>query len=582
MAFIPHGHCYLWRRDLVLLNVSSDALIGLAYFSIPLMLLYVVRQRQDIPFPWLFTLFGAFIVSCGSTHLLSVWTIWHPSYWVSTGVKALTASVSILTAATMIPVLPRALSLPSPKELDIVNQSLKREIAERQQAEAEVRRLNNELETRIQERTAALEDSNRQVEQLLSRERQTLEQVRQAKAKIEDYSEQLNAVFEQAAIGISQVGLDGQWLRVNQRLCDIVGYSRAELLAKTFQDITHAADAERDRQVVEAVLAGAPSAALEKRYVHKDGHLVWVKITVSLVRQRQGTDRALPGETSVEVAQVGAPKYFVGIVEEIGDRKRTEAALQRQTQHLKQVNRNLKQTTRHLEERNEELNQFAYVVSHDLKAPLRGIANLTVWLIEDLSDTVDTLEPEIQHQLELIEQRVTRMQNLIDGLLTYYRAGRIPVDSTPITVQTLLQETIDSLAIPAQFNVIIQPQEPALVVAPLLLNQVFANLISNAVKHHNKSTGQVVIRWDSDALGYRFSIVDDGPGIDPAHHDRIFQIFQTLDSKDIKENTGIGLSIVKKIVESVGGQIQVEAREGQGTSFSFTWPDSLDSPEPHQ
>ncbi len=112
-SFIPHGHCYLWQRDLVLLHLISDALIGLAYFSIPLTLLYFANRRKDLPFNWIFLLFGAFIIACGTTHFLAIWTLWYPTYWVSGLVKAITAVVSVYTALVLVALVPQALALPS-------------------------------------------------------------------------------------------------------------------------------------------------------------------------------------------------------------------------------------------------------------------------------------------------------------------------------------------------------------------------------------------------------------------------------------------------------------------------------------
>jgi signal transduction histidine kinase len=138
--FIPHGHCYLWKPELVWLHVIADTLITLAYYSIPIMLVNFVRQRQDIPFNRIFLLFGAFIVSCGTTHLMEIWTLWHPNYWLSGLVKAITALVSVYTALEMIPLLPKVLALPSPAQLEEANQTLIEEIVERKRAQAELQK----------------------------------------------------------------------------------------------------------------------------------------------------------------------------------------------------------------------------------------------------------------------------------------------------------------------------------------------------------------------------------------------------------------------------------------------------------
>ncbi|MBC1220117.1 EAL domain-containing protein [Nostoc sp. UCD121] len=133
--FIPHGHCYLWKPELVGLHIVSDSLIALSYYSIPLTLLYFVRKRQDLPFNWIFLLFAAFIVTCGTTHLMDIWTLWYPTYWLSGCIKAITAIVSLYTASELIPLIPKALALPSPAQLEVANRELEREISIRRQAE---------------------------------------------------------------------------------------------------------------------------------------------------------------------------------------------------------------------------------------------------------------------------------------------------------------------------------------------------------------------------------------------------------------------------------------------------------------
>jgi light-regulated signal transduction histidine kinase (bacteriophytochrome) len=222
-----------------------------------------------------------------------------------------------------------------------------------------------------------------------------------------------------------------------------------------------------------------------------------------------------------------------------------------------------------LENRNRELDQFTYVVSHDLKAPLRAIANLSEWLEEDLEDK---LTEDTKKQMDLLRGRVHRMEALINGLLQYSRVGRIKGDLQTVDVGALLAEVLDSLDPPSEFTIKIEGEMPTLVTEPLPLQQVFINLISNAIKHHHRSDGKIIISVKEQEKFYQFAVADDGPGIAPEYHQKIFGIFQTLTARDLQENTGIGLSIVKKIIEHQGGKIRVESTVGQGTTFYFTWP----------
>jgi signal transduction histidine kinase len=164
------------------------------------------------------------------------------------------------------------------------------------------------------------------------------------------------------------------------------------------------------------------------------------------------------------------------------------------------------------------------------------------------------------------------MVSLIDGLLVYSRIGRTEVATEDVNISQLIAEIIDSLAPPFTFRIGVEAELPNFLTRKLLLFQVLSNLISNAIKHNDKANGRIDISACFDGQVYRFSVADNGPGIEKENQERIFGIFQTLKSRDIQENTGIGLSIVKKIVETEGGSISLESEPGQGSIFSFTWP----------
>ena len=169
--FIPHGHCYLWQPELVGLHASSDGLTAIAYYAIALTLVYFTSQRQDIPFPWGFWLFGAFIASCSTTHLMDTVTLWYPIYWISGAIKAITAIISIYAAIALVPIMPQALALPSPAQLQQINQQLYREIEQRQHAETKVRHFNARLEQQVAQRTEDLRLANQTIAEFVSDEK---------------------------------------------------------------------------------------------------------------------------------------------------------------------------------------------------------------------------------------------------------------------------------------------------------------------------------------------------------------------------------------------------------------------------
>jgi len=251
---------------------------------------------------------------------------------------------------------------------------------------------------------------------------------------------------------------------------------------------------------------------------------------------------------------------------EINERMNAEKELQILNETLEQ---RVAARTAEAEQHVKELEQFAYVTSHDLKAPLRGIANLAVWLEEDLEEK---LTESTREQLGLLRDRVQRMNALIEGLLEYSRIGKADHPMASVDTGELLAEVIDSLSPPDSFTLEVAENMPTLYTDRLHLFQVFSNLIGNSIKHSNAAHGRAVITVIDREKYYEFTIADDGPGIAPVYHEKIFLMFQTLTVNDFGNNTGIGLALVKKIVQEHGGSITVESEEGCGATFRFSWP----------
>jgi len=229
----------------------------------------------------------------------------------------------------------------------------------------------------------------------------------------------------------------------------------------------------------------------------------------------------------------------------------------------------LARTAEALEASNRELDQFAYVASHDLKAPLRGIANLATWIEEDLGDAVSG---DVREHLQLLQGRVHRMEGLIGGILEYSRAGRVRERPARVDTGELVHEVAELIAPPGNVRIEVQRGMPVLWTERLPLQQVLMNLIGNAVKYAGGERPLVRITAARVDEQWEFAVSDNGPGIAPEFHERIFGMFQMLEARDRVEGTGIGLSIVKKLVESRGGRVWVESTEGAGSTFRFLWP----------
>ena len=401
-GFEPHGQCFLWTPALVWLYVLSDGLIALAYYSIPVGLFYFVRRRPDLAFKRVFFMFGAFIVACGTTHLLGVWTLWYPDYWLDGSFKALTAVFSVATAAVMWRVIPEALTLPSPTQLAAANRDLQREIAARSQAQRALEDLTRAL-LEAQDARGLFEgvpvglyrstpdgrfvDVNPALVRLLGypdrvsllaadvvqlhenpadrqRWRTEMERtgtlqnfqvvwrrhdgtlvwlrthdhaVRDARGQVQYYEgvieditahkrdeaelreseERFRRTFEDAAIGMALQDLAGRYLRVNDAFCRMVGYTEAELLVMSSKTLTHPTDIEPE--IGQERLSGdVPALPVEKRYLHRDGHVVWVSVNAALVHDREGR-----------------PLHFIVQVQDISTRKQAEEALRESEQRYR-------------------------------------------------------------------------------------------------------------------------------------------------------------------------------------------------------------------------------------------------------
>ena len=239
-----------------------------------------------------------------------------------------------------------------------------------------------------------------------------------------------------------------------------------------------------------------------------------------------------------------------------------EERVKERTAELEQLNSELLST-------NKELNDFAYVVSHDLKAPLRGIGSLASWLATDYGDVLDE---EGRRQLELLLDRAKKMEGLIESILEYSRLGRIKGSIETVDAGALVENAVQMIGPPPTVSVTVLGRLPSIRCDRTRMQQVFQNLIGNAVKFIDKPVGVITVSCRDAGRMWEFAVADNGPGIDPRYHRQVFQIFQTLRDADDKDSTGIGLTLVKRIVEMHGGTVWVESEPGEGSTFFFTVP----------
>lgn len=325
---------------------------------------------------------------------------------------------------------------------------------------------------------------------------------------------------------------------VNDNFMEISGYSKDELLGKDYRDFNSDYHPESFyRDMFDTIVSGKVWKG-EVRDISKNGRYYWVDTTIVPMLNK-----------------LGKPYRYISFKIDITKIKNAELEVRQHAENLERINR--------------ELDQFAYVVSHDLKAPLRAINNLSEWIEEDVTELVND---ETRQNLSLLRGRVKRMEGLIDGILEYSRAGRIKNNNTIVDLRQLVHEIASVTNSKPNIRFVIPDNLPKIITERVALEQIFSNFISNAVKYNDTDNPIVEIGFRDNDTSWEFSVKDNGPGIPETYHDKIFVIFQTLQARDKVESTGVGLAIVKKLVDDKGGKVWVESEPGRGSKFSFTWP----------
>jgi PAS domain S-box-containing protein len=332
----------------------------------------------------------------------------------------------------------------------------------------------------------------------------------------------------------------GEIETVNRQAERILGAPRSDLLGRHLETV---------------VLGAGPlhQAALRRGYV---GHMQAHVAAETDLLARGGDGVLFPVEIDLNTVETEDGPMVVAALTDVTERREQGALRDRQALDLAQSNA--------------DLQEFAYIASHDLRAPVRAISLLADWIVEDIQATAT---PETLENLRLMRQRAARLEMLLDGLLTYSTAGHARAVSETVKLPGLVDDIVDSLAPPAGFLVRFHGPVKTIETQRAPLEHVLQNLIANAIRHHDRTSGTVIVTARRVENGTEFSVQDDGPGIAPAFHKKIFAIFQTLTSRDECETSGVGLSIVQKTVEARGGRVWVESEPpARGTIFRFTWP----------
>jgi len=506
--FMPHGFCYLWDPRIVWLHVISDGLIALSYFCIPVVLFYFIRKSRDLPFSRIFWMFGTFILACGTTHLMEVWNVWHGSYLVAGVIKAITATVSVITVAALVQLAPKIISLPERMHLREVNGGLEREIAERKRAEE------------------ALKES-----------------LATSETALRELANQKFALDQHAIVAVTDI--EGTITYANDKFCTISQYSREELIGQNHRILNSGYHSKEFFQQMYHTIANGQVWRGEMRNRAKDGSIYWVDATIVPFA---GAD--------------GKPRQYVAIRADITERKRAE-------EEIRKLNGELERRVEELARSNADLEQFAYIASHDLQEPLRMVAAYTQLLAERYRGRLDENADKF---IGYASEGALRMQSLIQDLLAFSRVGRN--GCVRVDCDAVMEEILLSLgpAIEESGAVVTRGTLPAVWANRSQMTQVLQNLIGNAIKFRGQEPPLISVQAEKTGEQWLFRVSDNGIGIPLEHAENIFVVFQRLHTRAEYPGNGIGLAICKKIVEHCGGRIWVESLAGRGSVFKFTMP----------
>lgn len=508
-SFMPHGHCYFWRPDVLWPNVVGDVLTFLAYYSIPVLLVLFLNRRRDIQFRFIFFAFAAFILACGTTHLLAAISVWYPLYYLEGFVKLGTAAVSLFTVGLLITNFQKMLSIPTVAQWEKKNRQLLLEIEERKRKES---------------------------------------QLRSSEGKF-------GFIMKNAPVGMALLGLDGKWMEVNKTIVKMLGYREEELLRMDFQSITHPEDLNTDMVVMEKLLDGRlDNAEFEKRYIKKNGEVLYGLVSAQIIRSDDGTN-----------------EFFIAQIVDITGRKEEEFTMTRLNKRLEQEVEartvELREAYKDMEHfiyaishdlrvPLNNLGQLAGLIREELER--QEVADESLSALDLISENarkmngllVDLLEFS-RSSLKEVKKKPFDMKTLLEEVMEELLEG---FGEKPVRVRIG--------ALPGAYG------DRAAI--SQVCHNLLSNALKYSAQEEEI---RIEVSGESKDGFAIFRIKDNGVGFEEEYKGRLFTLFQRLHPSEKFEGSGVGLAICQRIVKKHGGDIWASSGPGKGATFCFSLPE---------